>query len=163
MTTITRFLIGLAIVLTGCSSQISQPLDQPDQDSFEQSLLILINSKRLDLELPALITATVLMQVAEAHSQDMAANNYLAHGNLAGLHGDDRLTEAGYEFSWWGEAIAGGSTTPAVALDGWLGSPPHKAVLLDGRYSEIGLGFAYGDETKYRYYWVVVVARPADE
>lgn len=158
-----RFLIGLAIVLTGCSSQVSQSLDGAAQADPEQSLLILINSKRLDFELPALITSTVLMQVAEAHSQDMAANNYLAHANLAGLHGGGRLTEAGYEFSYWGETIAGGSTTPAVALDGWLGSPPHKAVLLSARYQEIGLGFAFDSETKYGYYWVVVVARPADE
>lgn len=150
----------LAIILTGCTSQVSQPFDYANQ---EQSLLILINDKRLDLELPALITTTVLMQVAEAHSQDMAANNYLAHASLTGLHGDDRLTEAGYDFSYWGEAIAGGSTTPAVALDGWLNSPPHKAVLLDGRYQEIGLGFAYGGETEYGYYWVVMVTRPGDE
>lgn len=156
----TRFLIGLAIVLTGCTSHISQSLDGVSQDDFEQSLLILINDQRLELDLPALITTTVLMQVAEAHSQDMAANNYLAHANLAGLHGGGRLTEAGYDFSWWGEAIAGGSTTPAGALDGWLNSPPHKAVLLSERYSEIGLGFAFDEGTKYGYYWTVVVARP---
>lgn len=173
-----RFLIGLAIILTGCGNQVSQSLDGADpstvltpfgapegvgtgQEDFEHSLLILINDKRLDFELPAIITTTVLMDVAEAHSQDMATNNYLAHANLAGLHGGGRLTEAGYEFSYWGETIAGGSTTPAATLDVWLNSPPHKAVLLDEKFQEIGLGFAFDSETKHGYYWTVVVVRPA--
>lgn len=164
-----RLLIGLTIVLTGCGYIVpevgydllqGQILPSPDQANPEQSLLILINDRRLDLALPALITSTVLMDVAEAHSQDMAVNNYLAHVNLAGLHSYDRLVEAGYKFSYWGEVIAGGSTTPAVALDGWLDSPPHKAVLQGAMYQEIGLGFAFNSKTKHGYYWTVVVARP---
>lgn len=160
--------LGL-LAVSGCGDVIRHSLvrqsfiEVSDQDDFEQDLLALINSKRAELELPALITTTVLMEVAEAHSRDMANRDYLGHADPEGLSAGSRLDKGGYRFIWWGEVIAGGSASPVIAIEGWLNSPEHKAILLDGKYQEIGLGFAYNDRTKYWNYWTVVVTRPAGE
>lgn len=147
-------------LLSRFSKQSILSIELDTQDSFEQSLFILINSNRLKLELPALMTTTVLMDIAEAHSLDMANRGYLAHISPDGLHNSDRMKSAGYAYSYWGEVIAGGPATPAITLDGWLNSPKHKAVLLDERYREMGIGFVYDDRTKYGNYWTVIVAVP---
>lgn len=134
-------------------------IEAPDRSYFETELFNLINVKRQELELPQLITNTLLMQVAQAHSSDMAENNYLAHANLSGLHSGERITSSGYKFIEWGEVIAGGSTNPQIAIEGWFNSPEHKAVIVDPIYTEIGIGYVYNEKSKYGHYWTVVLAR----
>ena len=46
-----------------------------------------------------------------------------------------------------GETIAwgsGGRATPASIVRSWLNSPGHRAILLDGRYKDLGVGIALG-------------------
>jgi uncharacterized protein YkwD len=46
-----------------------------------------------------------------------------------------------------GETIAWGSgarATPALIVHSWLASPGHRAILLDGRYKDLGVGIALG-------------------
>jgi uncharacterized protein YkwD len=62
-----------------------------------------------------------------------------------------RINRAGYlgGTSTWtvGETIAwgrGGSASPASIVRSWLQSPPHRAILLDARYHDVGIGIAAG-------------------
>jgi uncharacterized protein YkwD len=41
-----------------------------------------------------------------------------------------------------GEALAHGMEPPELVVERWLESPTHREILLDGRFSEIGLGVA---------------------
>lgn len=131
-----------------------------DQADFEAELVNVINAKRQELGLSTLVTSALLMQVAEAHSQDMATRRYLEHASPEGVHAGERIRLAGYKWYYWGEVIAGGSASPQAVFDDWMGSPLHKAVLLDGVYEEIGVGFVYDDTTKYHNYWTVNLAIP---
>lgn len=131
-------------------------IDIDERANYETELYNLINVKREE----ALITNTLLMQVAEAHAQDMADNNYLAHGNLTDDHAGARLTRAGYSYLYWGEIIAGGTASPVITLEGWLNSPNHKTVLLDPLFTEVGIGYAYKIDTKYHNYWTVILTVP---
>lgn len=128
--------------------------------TFEQELVDLINDERTKNGLAALTPSPLLFQVAEAHSMDMAVNNFLAHAGLSGDHAGERLTKAGYTWLKWGEVIAGGSASPEIAFEGWMNSPPHKTVLLDPIYTEIGAGYVLKEGTVYWHYWCVVVAIP---
>ncbi len=134
-----------------------------NQADFEPILLRLINDKRYELGQTELVTNTLLMQAAEAHSQDMADNNYLEHKDHKGGRAGERLTKVGYRWKYWGEVIAGGTASPRETFEGWMKSPRHKAVLLDEVYEEIGLGFVYDDTTKYHNFWTVVLTIPKDE
>src|ERR1700733_14375163 len=105
--------------------------------AVEQMILELINRARLDPAaeaardgidlnegLPAgTISATskqplamnqTLLTIARAHDQDMIAHNYFAHTDSSGFTPDQRMTNAGYSYSWWGENIAWNGTTGAV-------------------------------------------------
>ena len=124
----------------------------------ESQLIDLINAERVRLGLSPLTISPVLMQVAEAHSQDMVNRNFFDHVNPDGQDPSDRLDEAGYD--WWacGENIGGGYTTPQAMFDGWMKSPGHKANMLDPDFTEIGLGYVTGGY--YHHYWTAVFATP---
>jgi uncharacterized protein YkwD len=81
----------------------------------------------------------------------MAGRNYFAHASPAGTTMEKRVRHAGYLHrvrEWWlGEAIAwgnGGAGAPRAILRGLLKSPPHRAILLDPGFRDLGIGVARG-------------------
>jgi uncharacterized protein YkwD len=81
----------------------------------------------------------------------MAAQNYFAHDAPSGASVADRVRATGYlddARSWTlGETIAWGRArtgTPAAVLRMFLDSPPHRAILLDPAYRDLGVGIAHG-------------------
>jgi uncharacterized protein YkwD len=92
-----------------------------------------------------------LERAAESHARDMVRRGYFSHVTPEGETVSDRLRDAGYLGSrapWRvGEALAWGRrrlSTPAATVRAWMESPPHRRVLLNGRYREIGVGVADG-------------------
>lgn len=126
--------------------------------SFEDQLISLINAERSSRSLGTLSQSGILMQVAEAHSQDMVDRNFFSHVNPDGLGPGERLTNAGYNWSTWGETIGAGYSTPQAMFDGWMNSSDHRAILLSEAYTEIGIGYVAGGT--YGHYWTAVFAKP---
>lgn len=57
-------------------------------------------------------------------------------------------------FSGYGAEIAGeGYTTPEAAVQGWLGSAPHRVILLNGGYTRCGCACYQGANGKF--YWTM--------
>lgn len=94
---------------------------------------------------------SLLRSAAQAHSQDMADNNYFDHTNRQGQSPFDRMTAAGYTYWAAGENIAAGQPTPAAVVQGWLNSPGHCANLMNANFTELGVGVATGG--RYGIYW----------
>ncbi|GAB4542542.1 MAG: hypothetical protein Fur002_12970 [Anaerolineales bacterium] len=128
--------------------------------SFEAKALELINAERAKAGLPALAYSSQLTAAAQLHSADMACNNYFSHTGLDGSSVADRVSQQGYVWSYVGENIAAGYSTPKDAVNGWMNSPGHKANILSPNYTEIGLGYAYGRASAYGMYWTAVFAKP---
>ncbi len=127
--------------------------------SPEYQLVDLINAERARRGLCALRINPVLMQTAEAHSQDMVTRNYFDHTNPDGQAPWDRLTEAGYAWSWAGENIGAGYTTAKAMFDGWMASTAgHREIMLTDQCAEIGVGYATGG--RYGHYWTADFAVP---
>ena len=119
--------------------------------SVERQILELINEQRADHDLAPLRAQTNLERCARAHSSDMARVPYFSHISPDGRTPFQRMTAAGYTtrgFRSWaiGEALAFGSAgcaSPEQIVSDWMGSPPHRAILL-GRFSDAGIGVAVG-------------------
>jgi uncharacterized protein YkwD len=125
----------------------------------EYQLVDLINAERTRRGVSALRVNPVLMQTAEAHSQDMVDRNFFDHTNPDGQAPWDRLDEAGYAWSYCGENIGGGYTTAQAMFDAWMESTMgHKEIMLSPDYTEIGIGYATGGT--YGHYWTADFARP---
>lgn len=70
----------------------------------------------------------------------MAARDYFSHTSQDGSGPGDRITDAGYRWSTYGENIAKGQRTPAAVMDSWMNSPGHRANILNCSFKELGVG-----------------------
>ena len=98
-----------------------------------------------------------LRRAAQAHADDMCRTGLFSHSSADGRTLSDRLAEARASYSIAGENLLNGNTTAAGAVDAWMGSPPHRANILDGRFGRIGVGIR-NCPARSTTYWVQVFA-----
>jgi uncharacterized protein YkwD len=104
-----------------------------------------------------LVWSDVLATAAQAHSTDMATNNYFNHTGLNGSTVGTRVQSAGYSYSTVGENIAAGYDTLDAVMAGWLASPGHCANLMNAAYKEVALACAAHTGASYSSYWTQVL------
>jgi uncharacterized protein YkwD len=87
-----------------------------------------------------------LTAAAQRHADDMLRNGLNGHVGSDGSSPQVRITDAGYtrasysgEIVFWG---TGSAATPNVALDMWMQSPPHRAIILNCAYTAVGFATA---------------------
>jgi len=85
------------------------------------------------------------MAAAQAHADDMARTDVLAHVGSDGTTGDERLTRSGFAWTAWGDNLAVGFSSPADVVVAWLNSPDHSAALLNPKCPLMGVGIASGN------------------
>jgi uncharacterized protein YkwD len=90
----------------------------------------------------------------------MGDKNYFAHDGLDGTTPSSRVASAGYKGRFKGEALAAGQASADGALNTWLGSPAHAAILLDSSAVDVGIGYYNKPGSSYSYYWVLVTGVP---
>jgi uncharacterized protein YkwD len=117
--------------------------------TFEEEVVCRINQERRIRGISPLKVSPILMTVAEGHSLYMRDHDCFDHQCPGELDPGQRACAAGFAPYCWGrcwiyETIGGGYPTPEAVVDGWMSSPGHAAVLLDGTLREIGVGHASG-------------------
>jgi uncharacterized protein YkwD len=115
------------------------------------ALRCLINDVRRAHHLRPVRAERHLRSAARRHADDMAGRDYFAHASPGGTTMEKRVRDAGYlhrVHEWWlGEALAwgtGGAGAPRAILRGLLDSPPHRAILLDPGFRDLGIGVVHG-------------------
>lgn len=115
------------------------------------SLLCVINAERATHGMPAVRESAQLMLAAQRHADDMVVRRFFAHLTPEGTELQERVRATGYvqgRRDWeLGEAIAWAEeplNTPDALLRAWLDSPPHRAIILDKRFRELGIGVTPG-------------------
>jgi uncharacterized protein YkwD len=119
-----------------------------------QATLCLLNQQRAARGVGALAEEAALDSASTRYSQRMVAQGFFDHTSPDGGTLVERLTRAGYlgsDDAWLvGENIGWGQGTLATArsmVSAWMGSAGHRANLLSGDYTEVGLGLALGTPT----------------
>ncbi len=140
------------------------PLATSTAPSLADQVLALVNQERRAVGVKPLRLNEKLTAAATAHSQDMALNDYLSHTSSDGRSPEARILATGYDAFIATENIAGGLATPASVMQAWMNSPGHRANLLNGSLTEMGVGFYFLDNdlgsTNYRYYWTQDFGQP---
>ena len=122
--------------------QSEQKQEQSQQlNQFEQEVVELTNQERAKHGLSALQIDTELSKVAREKSNDMAANNYFAHNSPTYGSPFDMMKSFGISYKTAGENIAQGQRTPAEVVNAWMNSEGHRANILNGDYTHIGVGY----------------------
>lgn len=124
------------------SSAKSQGRDQKAFQAASEKILDLTNQARLKEGLKPLKMNPFLAKAAQAHSDNMAKQDKLEHV-LDGKTPSDRITAAGYDYSYNGENVAYSSDLDVKeTFQGWMDSPPHKKNILGENFTEIGIALA---------------------
>jgi uncharacterized protein YkwD len=122
----------------------------PPATTARDDVLALVNVERAKAGCGSLVRQPQLDQAAQDWSMHMANDDAFVHRSL------DQLTSVyGYAFSYVGENIAAGYTTPQDVMDGWMHSPSHRANILNCRFRDIGVGVVSltPDDAPLQYSW----------
>lgn len=113
-----------------------------------QQVVNLTNQERAKAGLKALQIDTKLTQSAQAKSQDMKNKNYFSHTSPTYGSPFDQMKSMGITYKSAAENIAMGQRNAAEVVDAWMKSPGHKANIMNGSFTHIGVGLSDSG-----YYW----------
>jgi len=102
------------------------------------------NQSRTVNNLPALKDNALLQAAAQDKANDMVANGYFAHTSPAGVTPWYWFEHVGYGFSYAGENLAVNFVNSEDVTNAWMNSPGHRANILNGDFTEIGMATAQG-------------------
>lgn len=127
-------------------------------DMSVNQLLTSTNTHRIQQGSQALAINKYLNNAAQAKANDMVKRNYWSHNTPEGQEPWVFVSDAGYNYLKAGENLAYGFNNSDDTVTGWMNSPPHKANLLDTGFTEVGFGFANGQNFNNKGPETVVVA-----
>ena len=129
-----------------------QPQPQASLNDYEAAVLYLINTIRAENGLGALTANQALNDVARSRSTDLLNRNYFSHYTPEGKTIFNFLKENGIGYSNAGENLAhsmpAGIGSPDAFMNAWMDSPSHKANILRGAYSQIGISVVDNGDRK---------------
>ncbi|WP_328587985.1 CAP domain-containing protein [Vreelandella rituensis] len=170
-------LVGLLMLMAPSGSWATEEVprgDSTNQNDCElterkRKMLSLINEARSQARqcgdqrytaTQALTWNCTLEAAAEAHSKDMAENDYFSHTGSDGVGIQQRVSNRGYVWRTVGENIAAGQMSIEAVVDGWLESPGHCSNIMNDTFTEMGMAKADDPDSVYSSYWTQVLARP---
>jgi uncharacterized protein YkwD len=125
-----------------------------------QQIVDLVNEQRSIRGIAPLSVSAQLVAAAQAHSDDMAANNFFSDTGSDGSDPKTRINRSGYIASGWAENIGAGYSQPFDVVQSWFDDPASQANLLNAAMRDIGVGYAANPSSQYGRYWTIVYARP---
>ena len=119
-------------------------------------VLRLVNAERAKTGAQPLVDNTKLDAAAQAHAKYLATpGNPFSHGSPSDPNlWATEIKNAGYTgWGMIGQNIAGGQISARDVMSAWMGSPGHKANILEKSYNHLGVGCMHV-ATGYGWYWV---------
>ena len=86
-----------------------------------------------------------LSAAAQLKAEDMIKRGYFSHTGPNGERPWSWLEKVDYKYAAAGENLAIDCSNPKVLIDAWLKSPLHRKNILNGYFSDIGIGIAKGN------------------
>ena len=112
-------------------------------------VLRIVNQQRAAAGLNPLTMDQGLLNTAQLRAQEIVT--LFSHKRP---DGSDCFTAFPSGHMYVGENIAAGYGNASFVMEGWMGSPGHRANIMDSDYSAIGIACYYAPGTTYGYYWV---------
>jgi uncharacterized protein YkwD len=125
-------------------------LGQQSTEQAQSAITCLIKKQRKRHHVRAIRSHPQLTYAAVTHSSQMASGNFFGHAGPDGTP-QSRAAATGYmagAHAWGvGENIGWGigrNGSPRVIVRAWMRSAAHRAVMLDGRFRQVGVGVVEG-------------------
>lgn len=121
------------------------PAGDDPHSATEQEVLTLVNQERAEVGCQPVTADPALADLAQDYSDDMAARGFFDHTDPDGAGPWDRAERAGIA-NLGGENIARGQPSAQAVMDAWMGSPGHRANILNCEYRTVGIGLHEADD-----------------
>lgn len=144
---IAGLILLLVIILEGSYLLITcevLPRSQNFAAIFASVLIEQTNDERNADLLSTLRVNEKLELAARLKAEDMAAKGYFAHDTPDGKTPWYWFEKAGYDYAAAGENLAVNFTDSQDVTEAWMRSPTHRANIMNGNYTEIGIATARG-------------------
>lgn len=102
------------------------------------------NAARTADDLSSLKPNALLELAAQEKANDMAKNGYFAHTSPTGVTPWYWFQKVGYNFEYAGENLAVNFIDSQDVMNAWMNSPEHRANILNGNFTQIGIATAQG-------------------
>jgi uncharacterized protein YkwD len=160
------------LLLCGLTVAADDRKEKPDQGKApeltadEKALVELVNKDRAKQKIGPVKVNPVLCRVARVHSENMAKQEKMAHV-LDGKRVPQRVAAAGYDYRIVAENLAlveiegnanAPPSPPADVHKNWMNSKGHRANILNGRFTEVGISMV--KSKKGNWYYTQVFATP---
>jgi uncharacterized YkwD family protein/spore coat assembly protein SafA len=109
--------------------------------NVETSVLTIVNQERQKAGLKPLLMDWELQRVARTKACDMATTGYFSHQSPDYGSPFDMMKQYGISYRTAGENIAKGQRTPSEVMQSWMNSQGHRANILKGDFTHIGVGY----------------------
>jgi uncharacterized protein YkwD len=114
-------------------------------ETLEDQVVAATNAERTKVKCAGLTMDDRLRTAAQVHSADMASYAYLSHTGHDGSDPVSRMKDAGYTITptiGWAENVARGYPSVDAVMAAFMGSPDHRANILNCSMKVIGVGVA---------------------
>ncbi|MES2202804.1 MAG: CAP domain-containing protein [Patescibacteria group bacterium] len=111
---------------------------------IQSEVIALTNTERVQNNVGVVTENALLDKAAAAKAADMAAKGYFAHVSPDGTVPWHWIVSAGYNYKYAGENLAVRFNDSAEVVNAWMASPTHRANIVKGQYTQIGVGIADG-------------------
>ena len=108
------------------------------------TLYSLHNSNRASNGLTALTVNSQLVTSATNKASAMLESDCWDHYCPPGTSPWSFILNTGYEYVFAGENLGEGFSNNSTLMNAWMNSATHRANIMNGNFTEIGIGFAYG-------------------
>jgi len=148
--------LGLVLFLVACSGEIDNGSGNGNSGGADaatptgggalydalpsqlQGLFDTINAERAQRGLQLVVLRETLICAAGVHSDDVGPISSCSHTGSDGSSPGNRVDGCGGG-GWSGEIIACGQGTPRSAVDAWINSPGHNAIMFGSSKRQIGV------------------------
>jgi len=133
--------------------------------SAERAALTLVNRQRANVGLVAVRHDSRLASIARARADYMARTGLFSHAQADGTSVFDLIADSGISWFGAGEIIAWNTAeelgaSAAFAVQGWMNSSGHRAIVLSTGYNYAAFGLAISPTTGKRYWAGVFLKGP---
>ncbi len=142
---------------------IGEPGSGASLSPVSKALLVHINDARQRAGLKPVAIDDRLSTIAQQRSDDMVVRGYFSHVTPEGKGYMDFLKASGVRFKFSGEILAKNNfreeLAASKAYEWFMGSPTHRAILLDPRFNLAGVGVTK-DSKGYYVFTVIFIQAP---
>jgi len=157
---------ALPLLLAGCTAaagiEDTAPAAGMPSVQVEADLVRLINEQRARHDLPPLVREPKLSAAALSHSRDMAGTDCIAF-ECAGVSVDGRIAGNGYRYADARSYVGAGQDNAGAALAALMNRPWGRKMILDPAFHDVGIGYVFAGSGRYRHYWTISFASPAND